>query len=288
MPLVLTQNEVSLSELDYADIVGEAYEYPARYRTLIQSGEHFVYYRGRRRADGSSQIPSYFGCGTVGEVMETGERFRCTIEDYRAFKDPVSFKDGNTYREPEANQRKAVGFYFQVGVRRIDQRAFDKILAAGLGRTAMKRASAVRTNKPAAAGSGSRSQDKTQTLALALATAEAKAQWPSSKIFRAPAGQHFALIVRHPNGENHHIAIKSTEEDEPRIQLSEGEVAYAEAHAAAYSLWVLYGMDLGAGTGKLIKRKGRITNDDIDLRAALHGGRLKNAVVGKNVGPILD
>lgn len=44
----------------------------------------------------------------------------------------VDFKDGDRYREPEANNRKSVGFYFQVGVREIDQVAFDEICRAGL------------------------------------------------------------------------------------------------------------------------------------------------------------
>jgi hypothetical protein len=286
MPLVFTQNEVSVAEIDYADVLGKVYEYPSRYRTLIQSGERFVYYRGRRRADGSSQSPAYLGCGTVGEITEIGERLRCTVKDYQEFKHPVVFKDGDRYREPEANQRKAIGFYFQVGVRPIDQRAFDEILEAGLGRTAMQRAALGRTKKPSTFTPKASADVKLYELALALAAVEAKAQWPSATIFRAPAGQYFALIIRHPNGENHHVAVKSTEEDEPRVRLSDGEVAYADAHAAAYSLWVFYAIDLKTGTGKLIKRKGRITDDDIDLRAAVHGGRLKNAKAGKAVGPI--
>lgn len=287
MPLVFTQNEVSVAEIDYADVLGKVYEYPSRYRTLIQPGERFVYYRGRRRADGSSQTPSYLGCGTVGKVTEIGERFRCTVEDYQEFKHPVLFKVGDIYREPEANQRKAIGFYFQVGVRPIEQPAFDEILEAGLGRPAMKRSALGRTKKPSTSTPEASSDAKAYALALALATAEAKAQWPSAKIFRAPAGQYFSLIVRHPNNEKHHVAVKSTEDDEPRIRLSDGEVAYAEAHAAAFSLWVFYGLDLATRTGQLIKRKGRITDDDIDLRAAVHGGRLKNVKAGKKVGPIL-
>jgi hypothetical protein len=286
MPLVFTQNEVSVSEIDYADVMGKVYEYPSRYRTLIHPGERFVYYRGRRRADGSSQIPSYLGCGRVGAITEVGERFRCTIEDYREFKNPVLFKDGTRYREPEANRRKAIGFYFQVGVRSIDQAAFDEILEAGIGRPATKRVArkliweSSTTTRKASVG------DKGYALALALAAAEAKAQWPLAKIFRAPAGQYFSLIVRHPNGENHHIAVIFTDEDEPLIRLSDGEIAYAEAHGAAYSLWVFYAIDLEAGTATLIKRRGRITEDDIDLRAAVHGGRLKNTKGGKEVGPI--
>ncbi len=78
MPLVFTQNDVSVADIDYADELGKVYEYPARYRKLIRPGEKFVYYRGRRRADGSAQTPSYLGCGTVGEISEKGKRLQCT------------------------------------------------------------------------------------------------------------------------------------------------------------------------------------------------------------------
>ena len=286
MPLVLTQNDVSVAEIDYADVLGKVYEYPSRYRKLIQPGERFVYYRGRRRADGSSQSPTYLGCGTVGKITEIGDRFRCTIEDYLEFKDPVLFKVGDAYREPEANQRRAVGFYFQVGVRPIEQRAFDKILTAGLGRAATKKVATVQEPKPKAGATPADGKDKILDLALALATAEAKSQWPAATIFRAPAGQYYSLIVRHPDGKTHHVAVKATAHDEPRIRLSSGEVTYADRHAANYSLWVFYAMDGKTGVGRLIKRMGRITNDDIDLSSAVHGGRLKNTKAGKKVGPI--
>ena len=60
MPLVFTQNEVNLTNIDYADVVGEVYEFPTKYRNIVEPGEQFVYYRGRRRAGGSSQTPEYF------------------------------------------------------------------------------------------------------------------------------------------------------------------------------------------------------------------------------------
>jgi len=292
MPLVFTQNEVSLSEIDYADDLGKSYEYPSRYRKLIQVGERFVYYRGRRRADGSSQTPSYLGIGTVGEIREVGDRLRCTVEHYQPFKNPVPFKLGGVYREPEANERSAVGFYFQVGVRPIDEASYDAIVVAGLGQPTAKRAVTAATHKTprptkkAVPSIKPIAQDDAQALALALATAEAKSQWPSAKIFRAPAGQYFSLIVRHPSGETHHVAVKSSTEAEPRVRLSKGEIAYANTHASTYSLWVFYDVNLDAGTGKLIRRKGRITDEDVDLEAAIHGGRLKNVKSGKNVGPI--
>ena len=36
MPLVFAQNEVSLSDKEYADVLDKSYEYPSRYRNLIQ------------------------------------------------------------------------------------------------------------------------------------------------------------------------------------------------------------------------------------------------------------
>jgi hypothetical protein len=132
MPLVFAQNEASLSDLSYADVFGESYEYPARYTSLILPGESFVYYRGGRRTHGPRVTPVYLGAGTVGDVTEVGGRWRCSIRDFKQFGSPVPFKDANgRYREPEANNRKAVGFYYQTGVRAIDQDAYDAICRAG-------------------------------------------------------------------------------------------------------------------------------------------------------------
>jgi hypothetical protein len=132
MPLVFAQNEVNVSDNSYADVLGESYEYPARYRNAIQPGERFVYYRGGRRTTGSREVPVYLGAGTVGDVTEVGDRFRCTIHNYTPFEDPVPFKDADgKYLEPEANNRKAVGFYFEPGVRTIDEDAYHAICKAG-------------------------------------------------------------------------------------------------------------------------------------------------------------
>jgi hypothetical protein len=98
----------------------------------VQPGERFVYYRGGRRTHGPRVTPVYLGAGMVGHISEVGGRFRCTICDFKPFTNPPPFKDANgLYREPEANNRRAVGFYFQTGVRTIDQAAYDAICKAG-------------------------------------------------------------------------------------------------------------------------------------------------------------
>jgi hypothetical protein len=221
-------------------------------------------------------------------ITATGDRLRCTIEDYRGFKKPLPFKDGDQYREPEANHRKAVGFYFQVGVRSIDQKSFDEIVAAGLGEAPRKMVALKRATTTSAQHKSEKKVpgDPAYELALALAKLEAKSEWPSAKIFQAPSGQYFSLIVKQQNGDSHHIAVKATDASEPRVRLTDGEISYADAHAKTYSLWVFYAVDLKAGIATLIKRKGRITEDDIDLRSAIHGGRLRNTKTGKRIGPI--
>jgi len=290
MPLVLTQNEQSAAAVTYDDRLGTSYEFPKKYQKLVQPGESFVYYRGKRPAAGGIQVPHYFGAGVVGAVTPTDDgRLRCKVTSYRAFGENVPLKQDGHYLEPGANGRppKEVGLHFRTGVRTIDQIAFDAILAAaGLGQVAPNKIATKRVEEKPLSASGKNKKDELYDIAIALAALEAKTQWPSATIFRAPAGQYFSLIVRHTDGKTHHVAVKATKHEEPRTTLSSGEVIYADRHAANYSLWVFYAMDLETGTGRLIKRTGRITDDDIDLRAAVHGGRLKNTRVGKKVGPI--
>lgn len=133
MPLVLTQNEVNLSDDSYADVLGERYEYPFKYKNVITSGERFVYYRGGRRKKGARELPVYLGTGVIGNIVPVStELFQCTIENFMPFARPLPFKDDSgKYREPEANNRKAVGFYFQLGVRYIDDESYQAIVGAG-------------------------------------------------------------------------------------------------------------------------------------------------------------
>jgi len=49
MPLILASNVATESGHSYADRTGISYEFPMVYRRQMQTGERFVYYRGRRR-----------------------------------------------------------------------------------------------------------------------------------------------------------------------------------------------------------------------------------------------
>ena len=104
MPLILTQNEATESGHAYADVLGQSYEYPPRYRNQIRTGEQFAYYRGRRTSGGGLQPQVYLGTGVIGEITESAEtgRLTCEIEDFLPFPEPLPFKDGDAYREPQA------------------------------------------------------------------------------------------------------------------------------------------------------------------------------------------
>lgn len=133
MPLVLTQNEESESGHEYDDVLGVCYEYPKRYQRLIRPGERFVYYRGRRKRGGGTQLQVYLGVGTIGAVAKSRrDRLKCSIEDFEEFKSPVPFKIDGRYLEAgaQAYGRRA-GLHYRQGVRQIDQATWDHIRALG-------------------------------------------------------------------------------------------------------------------------------------------------------------
>jgi hypothetical protein len=95
MPLRLTANDQTLSGHQYDDVLGVRYEFPSRYRGIIRQGERFVYYRGRRRPDGTTVPQAYLGTGIIGAVRVSTanpDHFVCDVEDWKAFDEPLFFK----------------------------------------------------------------------------------------------------------------------------------------------------------------------------------------------------
>jgi hypothetical protein len=131
VPLVFAESEETESGIKYADKTGIIYEFPRAYRRLIQPGELFVYYRGRKRSKGGRQPQVYFGTGVVGEVgpaPDESRRLVCGIVDYRSFVDPVPFKTAAAGYLEFSGARRG---YFQQGVRTISVEEFENILAIG-------------------------------------------------------------------------------------------------------------------------------------------------------------
>lgn len=128
MPLVFAENEATESGITYDDRTGVSYQYPRMYRRLIQPGERFLYYRGRKRSRGGRAPQVYFGTGIVGSTKidpEDSSRLRCDVLDYRAFSTPVPFKDVSGRYLEDGGARRG---YFQRGVRRISDAEFRRII----------------------------------------------------------------------------------------------------------------------------------------------------------------
>jgi hypothetical protein len=291
VPLVLAQNEKSAADIVYADDLGVSYEFPAVYRSLIKEGERFVYYRGKRKEDDSIQVPHYFGAGVIGKTTPGEDGlYRCAILHYQPFEPVVPFKIDGKYLEPDANKRPSrhVGLYYQKGVRLIDRETYDAICNLGIEAAREKRHQPKLKKLEPAKKAGPSSSSELEKFALQLALAECRSRWPGAKSFVALAGGPFSIAVHVAKDDPRYIAVKATAEPQPYLRLTAEEVKYSKRNAERYSVWVFYETDPGTGTARLLSHDGAITNETVELEAALHGGRLRTGKTGKEVGPIPD
>ncbi|QSE93908.1 DUF3883 domain-containing protein [Rhodococcus pseudokoreensis] len=269
MPLVLTQNEVNLSEHEYSDTLGAVYQFPNKYKNLIRPGVPFIYYRGRRRASGATQVPVYLGSGIIGSISQTGDRYSCTITNYQPFEIPVEFKEGRTYREPEANNRKSVGFYFQPGVRVIDQNSFDDICRSGqyfhVASTAYVYAD------PAATIA-------VDQLAMSLAVEEACRRFPNSLVERMPHNNPgFDIQIQNDAEPTLYIEVKGTRAPEPQFFVTAGEISFSRTHSSHYSIWIFHSINLDTRDGILVEHAGELGDDSFDLQPTQFFGKPRSS-----------
>ncbi len=130
MPLVLTFNESTASGHKYDDKPGVSYEYPVMYRNIIQTGDHFVYYRGSRGKNDERIIPAYLGTGIIGKIVPSSlvsDCLVCEIVDYQPFPIALPFKDSED--RPFEPGGEVGGRFYQKGVRKIAEDAFRRIKA---------------------------------------------------------------------------------------------------------------------------------------------------------------
>lgn len=149
-PLVLVENErTAEGRYDHwQDATGERYHFPNQYKNRMVAGRRFVYYRGKRRADGGTGSPEYFGHGVLGAThldpeTDTSEpkarwRWYCEIDEYGPFSEPVPFKIEGKYIEDIPPN------FWSVAVRELPEGAYRKILELGGGQLTEAIESAVR------------------------------------------------------------------------------------------------------------------------------------------------
>lgn len=286
MPLAITQNEVNLSEHSYADVLGETYEYPSKYKSLIQPGEQIVYYRGKRRISGGDVTPSYLGVALVSDVQLAGDLWRCSITDFRPFDPPLPFKTADHYLEPAANSAEYKGLYFQDAVRLLDQTAFDAICESGLGSNARGDNDEPTVSPNAAAAYANPTLvEEVDELAMQLAMSEAEGRWPSSMVIRMPHNNPgFDIEVRHIDGDINFVEVKGTQAPTPKFFTSAGEVAFSKSRAENYSIWIFHTMNLKQRTATLVDFNGAVEESVFDLQPVQYRGVPLTTPSGKKVG----
>lgn len=275
MPLILTQNESTESGHSYADELGVAYEYPTRYRNRIQTGEPFIYYRGRRRAEGGVQPQVYLGTGVIGEIRPSSNAglLLCAIEDFERFREFVPFKLGGDYLEPIGKlPRERAGLYFREGVRSITEETFARILgvAAAEDPTAGRRRQ--EADLPWASPETARLVD---AIAMEIAVARLKAVHPGGDVRAMPHNNPgYDVRIEKPGLPLHYVEVKGTTRALPHFFMSEGERRFSHRYAGSYTLLLVYGIDTQTRTGKVMMRAGAVEGADLVMQAVQWEGAL--------------
>lgn len=261
MPLVLAENEATESGITYEDHTGVSYQYPRMYRKVIQPGERFVYYRGRKRPDGRRLPQVYFGTGVVGIVSgdaANGALLRCQILDYRPFAKPVPFRHGATYLETGGSRRG----YFQRGVRTITTAEFTAILDAALfaedGSSAADQTVKIGTLAEPAYASPETLR-LIEEFAVKVAVTEIQRRCPGAQIRILPRNNPgFDIEVETANG-TMYVEVKGTARG-AQFFITEGELQFSRHHESQYRLIVVHRIDLARGSYSVDWREGPISD----------------------------
>ena len=270
MPLRLTANDRSLSGHQYDDVVGVRYEFPSRYRGMVREGERFVYYRGRRRADGTASPQVYLGVGMIGEVRTSTADTKlrvCNIEDWEPFPEPVGFKDASgSHYEPGAVQG---GLYWRQGVKVISEEVFQRILHHAFAQSvalhpgpALEKPATVRS-----AGHVSPSSIvEVDKYAIDAAECLAKELWPKLAVTVLPHNNPgYDILVGTADHPERYIEVKGTVLPVPRFFMSEGQRIFSRAQGERYTLLVLYSIDLRLRSHRVFRSDGVVTEDRFKL-----------------------
>lgn len=271
MPIVLSTNEATASGHAYADITGAAYEHPRRYRRLITPGERFVYYRGRRLPGGGTRRQSYFGVGIIGDIVPSPngqDRLVAEILDYRPFLREVGLKWGDgSYIEPGGT---AGGRYYQVGVRRISDQVWSRLLDEGRPSDAAPAAAAYASPETAA---------EVDAYAMRTAINHLRTRLPGARVRAMPHNNPgFDIEV---DGETaiRFVEVKGTQASVPRFFITEGERQFARSNRLSYLLLIVYDIDRRSDRHLLLEHEAADLEDAFVLTPRQWVGTLRDGPV---------
>lgn len=255
MPLVLAESEATESGIRYEDRTGVEYQFPRMYLRLMQPGERFVYYRGRKRESGGRVPQVYFGTGIIGPVRPDPlhpNRSLCEILDYVAFEAPVFFKRGPSDYLESGGERRG---FFQRGVRTISEADFAMIVAAA-GAQSTEQASPTDLAFPMYGTA--ENNIAVEQFAVEQAVAELRARYPGSLITPQVRNNPGFDILIATGSELTYVEVKGTRRPIPRCIITQGEVEFSRRHPLAYHLLIFYEVDLSARQYRLWWHEGPI------------------------------
>lgn len=236
MPVVFVEvGGVARSGHRYNDLTGVAYEYPTgRYDNWVGTGDRFVYQRPG---------VGYVGCGIVGMKRPSPRAGRtiCDVLQVQMFDEPVSLRDpsGQYFEQDPTYWKDKV--YWGRGVRRLTDSRLDAIL-----------------DSADAVPEGTGSERRRYATSADAAAVEAYSVGVASKIARGRFGgpvtemprnnPGFDLRVGNAGNPVRFVEVKGTRTLAPAFFMSEGERQFSIRNADLYTLIVVSGIDLVAGS----------------------------------------
>lgn len=260
MPLVLATDAPTVSERAYDDVVGERYEFPARYASLVEAGETFVYYRGRRGFDDSR--PRYFGTGIIGEINRSDKNDHLVAEilDYQEFSEPIPAKDAaGSYLETGS----AKGTNWANGVRRIDAEAMQRILEKGTPAQDDTEHGARVSGSGFASAKHAREMER---YSIAVAIAWLAGEFGAENVTEMPpCNPGYDILVRRPSAEDLFVEVKGTLGQTPSFHLSEGQRKLADIRGEDFRLLVVFQIDLETNQHRVVSLDDPLRDKRLEL-----------------------
>lgn len=248
---------------EYGDRTGIEYEYPrGRYESLIQPGAQFVY-----------QVPKvgYIGAGVIGEIRASTnpERLVCDILSANMFDQPVALKDPNgAYYEADPLFWKDKVYWGQ-GVRPLSESRLEAIVLAG-GVPATFVADAARGGYASPAVTRA-----VEDYSVAVVVNELEKQYAEPVVVMPRNHPGFDIRVGPGASPVRYVEVKGTQSTDSVFFMSDGERRFSMANADKYTLFIVSGINLKAGThSQVSKRNGPVDGEDFELRPHQWRGRL--------------
>lgn len=246
MPIVLvTADGAERSGYTYDDRTGISYEYPKKYDGLIQSGERFVY---------NKPGFGYAGLGVVGDIRSSANagNLVCEILDYSPFARYVSLKDPHgEYYEADPAFWQTGNVYWARGVRPLSAKRFEQIADAAGMQT--KTDGALQGPQTYASPDVSAAVD---LVAMRAAMAAVREWFAGENVHEMPKNNPgFDIRVGSEGAEVRFVEVKGTQAGAPLFFLTEGERKFSIREAPRYTMAVVSGIDIAAGSHTTITRQ---------------------------------